>query len=248
MNRIGNWVQTMPFSLNASKFTSESNTVSTQVVLPFTESVAVLSQWKTLGADPSGSRHLTTHPSFTRVLASGAGSQVASLDFDSFDLQATDISIGSGVSRTKVMLFRIDKFTSPGITRVHNMKLWASDLSDFLEPQTHRLLYRVSTPWPSGFVFSAGDMGNTDYWMPNSLPERQNLFRTGRTEDKDVFGAGFTNIVGSGDSDVSQWISIALAASGTMPLGEYGDLKDGPEGFSIRVTYNIDNLGERFGD
>lgn len=243
--RVGNWNLTFPFSLNNSFLGLAS--VSPEFTLPFTESVAVLSEWRTQGTDPSGSRHLTSHASFQRVLASGAGAAVASINFEAMDLQATDISQGSGVSKTNTMLFRIDRFTSPGITRVHNMKLWASDTSDFLEPQTHRILYKVSTPWTSGFTFVSNDLGNKDYWLPTSLPEKQNLFRTGRVGDLNVLGAGFRTIVGSGDSDISQWIYLALGASGTMPLGEYGNIKDGPGGFNIRVTYNVDNI-ERFHD
>ena len=242
--RVGNWNTTLPFSINNTGL-AISRAESVTFPLPFTETVPVLAEFQTAGINPSGWRHRVEHPSFIRILASGAG--VASLDFESFDMQGTDISKGSGVSQTKTMLFRISKVTSPGTTRVHNMKIWASDTTDFLEPQTHKVLFTTSTPWTSGFKFVAGDLGNQDYWMPTSLPENQNLFRTGREKPADVLGAGFKTIVGSGDADVSQWIYIALGASGTMPLGEYGDTKDGPDGFKIRVTYNVDNL-QRFHD
>ncbi len=240
-SRVGKWVETFPFAINNLGF-GTGPTESASFSLPATETIAVLSEWKTLGVDPSGWRHRTEHPSFQRILASGAGSQVASLNFESFDVQSTDISRGSGVSQTKVMLFRIDKFTSPNKSRVHNMKIWASDTSDFLEPQTHRVLYKTSTPWTSGFAFTSEDLGDETLHMDSSLPDRQNLFRTGRVGDKNVLGEAFRTITGSGDADVSQWIYIAFAASGTMPLGEYGDIKDGPEGFNLRVTYNVDNL------
>jgi len=243
--RVGKWVETFPFAINNLSF-GGGPTESPEFTLPFTETVAVLSEWRTTGVDPSGWRHRTEHPSFQAILASGVGNQVASLDFRAFDLQSTDISIGSGVSQTKVMQFRISRFTSPGKSRVHNMKIWAPDTSDFLEPQTHRLLYLPSTPWTSGFFFVTGDIGNKDFHMDTSLPERQNLFRTGRVGSKDVLGEGFRTITGSGDNDVSQWVYIALSASGTTPLGEYGDTKDGPEGFNLRVTYNVDNLTRFF--
>lgn len=244
--RVGTWTQTFPLSLNNIRFGS-GPTESAQFILPFTETVAVLSEWRTQGTDPSGLRHQTSHPSFQRILASGAGFAVASLDFESFDLQSTDISAGSGVSQTKVMQFRISKFTSPAVTRAHNMKIWAPDTTDFLEPQTHRILYKTSTAWTSGFLFVAGDLGNKDFHLPTSLPDKQNLFRTGRVGDQDVLGENFRTIIGSGDSDVSQWIYLALGASGIIPIGEYGNTKDGPEGFVLRVTYNVDNL-TRFQD
>lgn len=238
-NRVSTWTTTLPFSLNNTGI-SVNSAESKNFQLPFTDTVPVIAEFQPGGVDPSGWRHRVEHPSFVRILASGAGS--ASLSFDSFDLQTTDISTGSGVSKTKVMLFRISKFTSPGVTRVHNMKIWASDTTDFLEPQTHKVLWIASTPWTSGFSFVPGDLGNRDYWMPTSLPEKQNLFRTGRTQPDGVLGAPYLTITGSGDADVSQWIYMAVGASGTMPLGEYGDTKDGPDGFKIRITYNVDNL------
>lgn len=244
-DRVGNWVTTLPFALNNIGL-GTNEIVTGSFTLPFTDTTPVIAEFDSTKSNPSGWRHRTEHPSFVKILASGRG--LASLSFKSFDLQATDISTGSGVSQTKVLLFRIAKFSSPGITRVHKMRVWAFDTTDFLEPQTHRVLYKPSTPWISGFVFEPGDLGNEDFWMDTSIPDNQNLFRTGRIEPKDNFGAGFTNIIGSGDADVSQWVYIALGASGTMPLGEYGDTKDGPEGFTIRVTYDVDNLGLVFGD
>lgn len=244
-DRVGNWVTTLPFALNNVGLDT-NEIVTSSFTLPFTETIPVISQFNNTGSDPSGLRHTTDHASFVKLLASGAG--LASLSFGSFDLQATDVSTGSGVSQTKVMLFRIAKFSSPSVTRIHKMRIWASDTTDFLEPQTHRVLYQTSTPWISGFEFNPIDLGNQSFWLPSSLPNNQNLFRTGRTNPVTNFGGGFTNIIGSGDADVSQWIYIALGASGTMPLGEYGDIKDGPEGFKIRVTYDVDNLGQIFTD
>ncbi len=243
--RAGNWVATLPFALNNAGLNTNEN-ITGSFTLPFNETVPVLAEFNSVAADPSGSRHTVEHPSFVKILASGVG--VASLAFQSFDLQSTDISIGSGVSQTKLMLFRISKFISPGVQRVHKMRVWAFDTTDFLEPQTHKVLFKVSTPYTSGFMFKAEDLGDTSFHLPTSLPENQNLFRTGRTDLANNFGAGFTNIVGSGDMDVSQWMYIALAASGTMPFGEYGNTKDGPEGFKIRVTYDVDNLAQIFGD
>ena len=228
--RYGQWVTTLPFALNHDYYADAVQTPF--FTTPYTDTIPVLTEWLTTGINPSGWRHRTDHPAFIRVLASGRGA--ASLDFGSFDLQTTDIGRGSGVSKTKVMSFRIARYTSPGVTRVHGMRVWAADTSDFLEPQTHKILWTTSQVWTSGFVFEPADMGNQEYWMPTSLPIHQNLFKCD----------GMRTIVGSGDADVSEWMYIALAASGTMPLGEYGDTTDGPEGFNIRVTYNVDNFGE----
>lgn len=224
---ISLWQTTLPFALNNDFYsvTSESESFLTGV----TEAIPVLTEFGTLGADPSGWRHLTLHPTFTKILSSGNGT--ADLNLGAFDLQSTDISVGSGVSKTKTFLFRVAELTSPGVTRVHNMKVWASDTSDFLTPETHKILFQTSRPWLSGFAFTTSDMGNKNLWMPTALPNDQNLFRTD----------GARTIHGSGDADVSEWVYCALAASGTTPLGEYAG-----SGFRVRVTYNIDNINRFF--
>ena len=105
--RVGTWTKTLPFSINHDGLPVHADQTES-FPLPFTTTVPMITEFNPFGADPSGSRHLTTHPSFIKVLASGVGN--ATLDFRSFDLQATDISRGSGVSKTKLMLFRINAF------------------------------------------------------------------------------------------------------------------------------------------
>jgi len=227
--RYGQWQITLPFSLNNDYFGIPAETQN--FITPLTNAVPILSQFNVAGTNPSGSRHLKTHPSFIKILASGRGH--ASVAFGALDLNATDISTGSGVSNTKVFLFRISRITSPGISRVHNMKVWASDMSDFIVKNSSKVLFKTSKPWLQNFAFVPLDLGNKNLWLPESLPEAQNLRRTD----------GGVTIHGSGDADVSQWVYMALGASGTLPLGEYGRIINGhPSGFLIRITYNIDNI------
>ena len=229
--RYSQWQTTLPFALNNDFY---SHTLESESFITGLTTVSpVLVEFKSIGSDPSGFRHLNTHSSYVGVLASGVGK--ASLDYKALDLQSTDISTGSGVSKTKVFLFRIAGFSNPNITRVHNMKVWASDTTDFLTPETNKILYISSSPWLSGFAFTRDQIGDKSLWMPTSLPEFQNVFRTD----------GARTIHGSGDLDVSQWVYCALAASGTTPLGEYGS-NFIPSGFNIRVTYQFDNIFSLF--
>lgn len=176
--------------------------------------------------DPSGFRHLTTHPVFKQVLASGR--DVVKLDFGPLDMSVTNVSTGSGVSCTRCAIFRIRKFDCE-TTRVQDMKVWASDLSDFLTPENFEILFKTQRSFPSGFQFDVSNLINKSVHLPRSVPDLQNL----RRQD------GGTVIAGSGDLDVSEYMLFAVAASGTLPLGEYiGD----PNGFVIRVTYDIDNI------
>lgn len=195
---------------------------------PLVGAVPILAEFNKAGTNPSGSRHLTTHPSFVSILASGEG--VASFQFDNLDMNSTDISFGSGISKTKVFLFRIRQFDCL-TSRAHGMKVWVSNDDDFLTKDTHKVVYQTSTTWLGNISLPVSYMKQKIRWLPTSLPEFPNL----RRQD------GKYTIHGSGDADVSEWIYIAVAASGTLPLAQYGSTQ--ASGFLVRVSYSIDNIG-----
>lgn len=199
---------------------------------PFVAVVPRLVEFSLDGPDPSGFRHLTTHPAFRKIVGSGANR--VSLDVGPLDFGVTNISQGSGISCTRCFIFRINEFDCQ-TTRVHNMKVWAPDTSDFLTPEDFRIIWdtRRGNAFPSGFQFNVSTLLDKRLHLSTSLPEVQNL----RRQD------GGVTIHGSGDLDVSEYVLMAVAASGTLPLGEY--VAD-PEGFVIRVTYNVDNVNRFF--
>lgn len=184
-----------------------------------------------VSAEPSGFRHLQTHPTFKQVLSSGVNND--GTNFGPFDFSATNVSSGIGMSCTRCMMFRADQFEFP-TTRLSNMKVWASDLGDFLLPEAFEIIFdtRRTGDWPSGVQFAVGTIFDSSLHLPRSLPILQNLYR----QD----GGG--TIHGSGDADVSEYMLLAVAASGCLPLGEY----IGNPGFQLRVTYNVDNLFSLF--
>ena len=113
--------------------------------------------------------------------------------------------------------------------------MWCSDISDFLDPQYAKLVFDTSNIWVQNKALPTNYLINKNKWMPTSLPLQQNLFR----QD------GKYTIHGSGDADVSQYVYVALAASGTLPLGEYGSAVIA-SGFRVRITFNIDNMSSLF--
>lgn len=225
--RQGNFEYTLPFALNQF-YGPEIQ--STRFLLDRVNVTPILAEFNTDGADPSGSRHLTTHPSFVSVLSSGIGPVRASFDFDEIDMQSMDIGAGSGISKTKVFLFRINHFDCPTNSRVYNMKAWASSITDFLTSDTHKIVYETHNTWQSGLSFPVNYMTNESKFLSSSLPDQLNL----RRQDN-----GYT-IWGSGDADVSEWIYVAVAGSGTLPLAQYGLTSS--SGFMLRVSYDLDNL------
>lgn len=221
--RQGQWAYTLPFALGnfiASAKTGVAFHAGTTSVVP------VLAQFNVDGTDPSGYRHLTSHASFIRVLASGNGP--ASPAFDDCDLNGMDISSGSGVSNTKCFIFRISQLDCPANACVNNMKLWVSNTDDFLTSDWKVVSVRHKT-WHKGLSLPVEYLADSSKWLSTSLPTLQNIYRSdgGRT------------IWGSGDADVSQYIYVALVASGTLPLGEYGG---STSGFFLRISYNFNNL------
>jgi hypothetical protein len=225
--RVGQWAYSVPFPLNINH-QGASIEVPMSITLPTTTVDPVITQWDTTQVSPSGSRHLKTAAAYLKILGSGYGN--ASLSFPYLDLGPTNISTGSGISKTKCFTFRLRNLSS-STTRIHKMRMWCSDISDFLEPQNAKLVFDTSNIWVRNKVLPLTYLLNHNKWMPTSLPEPQNLFRQ---------DGGYT-IHGSGDTDVSQYVYVALAASGTLPLGEYGSDVIA-SGFRVRVSFNIDNM------
>jgi hypothetical protein len=226
MARIGEWELTRPFALGnfynefieAVKFSTE-----------FVNVTPVLSEFAVSGIDPSGSRHLTNHASFSETLASGRGQ--ASFNYGNIDMSVTDISTGSGVSRTRVFIFRVNQFDC-STSKVHGMRIWASDTSDFLTDNTHKIIYETSRTWKQDNILPVSWIARASgsRHLSTSLPDKQNLFR----QD------GGYSIHGSGDADVSEYVYMAVTASGTLPLGQYGSTAT--SGFLVRISYNLDNI------
>lgn len=222
-------VTTNIFSLNS---TYGEAVISQSFITPLIGVVPQLVEWNLdLAVDPSGSRHLQTSPAFKQMLSSGVNSSGTNLG--PFDMSATNVSSGVGISCTRCMMFRADQFEC-STTRISNMKVWAADLGDFLVPEAFEVIYdtRQTPDYPSGFQFGPENITNKPLHLPKSLPETQNL----RRQD------GAFTIHGSGDNDVSEYMLFSVAASGCLPLGEYV----GNPGFQLRVTYNVDNISDLF--
>ncbi len=233
VERYGNWAYSIPIALNNRIGTPA--TVSPTILTPEINVTPMLIEYNVEGVDPSGSRHIHygsgVPEAFIGVRASG--SNPASLNFGDFDMNSINISPGSGISCARVFLFRAEQFDCH-TTRIHNIRLWASSTSDFLTPDSFRIVYEKHNAWASGLQFPTNYLLNESKFLPTSLPESLNLSRTN----------GGSTIHGSGDADVSQWVYMAVAASGTLPLAQYGSTS--ASGFLLRTTFEIDNLTPLF--
>ncbi|RKY43074.1 MAG: hypothetical protein DRP85_00835 [Candidatus Makaraimicrobium thalassicum] len=225
--RIGLWQYTLPFSLNViDGIAFETSTFE----LPWVGVYPELIWWDLSKSNPSGYRHLRTHEAFLGVVGSGMGQLKTGLVI--FDFNDVDIGSGSGVSDTRCLTFRLAD-RECDTTRVTHMRVWVSDDSDFLI-KDYKILYEHSPVWQPNKKFQFADIFDPSKVLPNYLPEKQNLFRCD----------GGLTIHGSGDADSSEYMYFALAASGTVPVGEYG--RTPTSGLRIRVTYSMDNINSLF--
>jgi len=222
MRRNSGWISTLPFSLNSveSDYVYSDFYETTKIGIS-----AMLVEFEPSGVDPTGSRHIvsgSTADSFVQVVASGSG--LASLDFPQFNLNSVNVGSGLGISCTHCMVFRVNSFECN-----------TARVTDFLTPNTSKVLFRTFNNWVQNFQFFAEDISDVSKRMPESLPETQNVFR----QD------GARTIYQTGDSHVSQFIYAAVAASGDTPLGSCGDISDGVSGFKLRLTFDVDHLPYR---
>lgn len=222
MDRTGLWRESLPFALKNQHGPAEFSTRT--FVMPQVGVTPELTNWNLERQSPVGSRHLKTHSAFIGVVGSGMGPLAE--DIISFDFHDVDVSTGSGVSDVRCMTFRVAE-QECWQTRVTHMKVWISDESDFLV-KDYKVGYVHSSVWQPNLVFSWQNCFSNA--LATSLPTLQNLYR----QD------GGIEIHASGDSDVSEFMYMAVAASGTVLPGVYGGVYT--RGFRLRVTFSMDNI------
>jgi hypothetical protein len=225
--RYGIWRETMAFALRHE----HGPAFMTQIfAMPRVYVTPVLYEWNLERPDPSGSRHIPSGQTYMGTVGSGMGALADNVV--PFDFNDVDISTGSGVSDTRCMTFRIAA-QECWQTRVTHMKVWVSNDEDFLV-KDYKVGYHHSGQWSPTYTFSWEDCFATA--LQTSVPEFQNLYR----QD------GGLTIHASGDADVSEYMYMAVAASGTVLPGEYGGKYT--RGFRVRVTYSMDNIYSLFDD
>ena len=222
MERVGLWREALPFSLGLK---DGGPTVSRTFSFPRMLIYPELNAWDLTKSEPSGYRHSQTHEAFMGIVGSGAGVLNNNI-MTPFDFNDIDVSTGSGVSDTRCMTFRVAK-QDCWQTRVTHMKVWVSNDDDFLV-KDYKVGYIHSRDWQPDKEFSWEDC--FEHALDNTLPDLQNL---NRQDGKLVIHA-------SGDRDVSEYMYLAVAASGTCLPSEYGGRYS--RGFRIRVSYSLDNI------
>lgn len=170
------------------------------------------SEFAASGTSPSGSRHLTTHPSYVKQLGTDAGSY---LDFGELNIQN-----GKQSSETKVVVAMVDNLNDAG-NGVYNMKFWIPDFSAF-DGGTYYMNGFVSGVWYQNIVLTDA----SGLYIPVNLPSGQNIWRQDGNDTISASGS---------DSQVTQYIYLSMTIDQDVPVDVYGgDIG----GFRYRLTYD----------
>lgn len=168
-------------------------------------------------SSPAGTRNIANgHPAFVKEL----GVQPSqALEFEDVILNYADDSL-SGVYQGRVQAWTIG-LTSNNYS-ISNLRMWMPS-GTALNPASGYLEFAASGTWIPNAKLPSG-VGTE---VPSVLPTTQNLLR-----QDDLFG----NLDFAADSNVSQFVYMALSVTSGMPLGQYGLNSNGDMAF--RVTYD----------
>lgn len=172
---------------------------------------------QSLSIDPAGSRHLLSPSAgFLKLVDTSAGGV---LDFGQVN------TTGSGaISDTLLVYARVSNFGSA--SGVFNMRFFWYNTSSFTTG-TYRFLERKTLP----FIMSLRlDSGATN--TPTVAPTTTNLIGT----DSPTWPAGQPTIRGTGDSDVTEYVYLALEIANNVPVGTKGGA--GAGSFRGRILFD----------
>lgn len=170
----------------------------------------------TESANPSGFRHINTHPAFIKeVDTSSSGA-----------LLFGNVSIGNQ-SDPKAIVFSLQNVDLGYI--IDTFKFWQSSTTAFAATSGIDVAMITSGVWVPNIAISSGDGV-----VPKSLPGSQNVYR----QDDATMISGMSGVF---DSETSQYIYLRLCTtSNESAIGNYGTAGGG--NWRFRMTYNWTGL------
>lgn len=170
------------------------------------------SEWAASGVNPSGSRHLKTHPSYVKQLGTAAGQEL--------DFGTVNNTLDKKHSITSVVTAHIDAFNGAN-EAIFNMRFWIPDFSDYTKG-TFFFNGFPSGQWIQGIELTDA----SGQFTPTALPSGQNWFR----QDDGL------ELTGSGDAQVTQFMYLSISVDTDVPPNVYGGAGGG---HVFRLTYDF---------
>lgn len=179
-------------------------------------------QFAASGVNPSGQRHLTSHPSFVKVLGIGAGQYM--------DFGTKNINSGKQTSLTTSVTAFVENFNSAN-EAVFNLRFHITNFSAWTAG-SYNFNGFTSGVWFQNLVLNDA----SGYFVPTEVPSGQNWWRdAGGVFDRD--DVAFQEITGSGsDSQVTMPFYLSITADTDVPPKAYGG---DAGGFVYRLTYDF---------
>lgn len=159
--------------------------------------------------DPSGFRNIVASGQIVDTSITGC------LDFGNINT-----SVSGGISDTAMLVFRVDDLGSA--SGIYNMKFYLDNSSSF-SVGNYRFLQKINTHY-QGPSFS---LSLADNDVATLIPGVQNVIATN----------GQPVLSGITDSDVSQYIYLAVYADNDVPFGTYGGCAAGS--FRYRMVFDF---------
>jgi len=164
----------------------------------------VVKEWDVSGADPSGSRHLYNHASYSGIVSSGTTSS------GTMDLGSVAISDGDTTSSTRCFTVHFIDFADASET-IDSCTFYVNNTD--ISSTTSEIIFETRETWETDFAL----LYDQELTAPTTSGAAETVLRTG---GKNTFFA---------DSDVhaSQYHYVAIQTRGDTPVGQYGGATSG---------------------
>ena len=173
----------------------------------------IVREWAVSGVDPSGSRHLNSHPTFSGIVASGTTSS------GTLNLGPVAITDGDDISATKCFTVSFIDFADSNET-VDSCTVYVNN-SD-ISSTSSQIVYEVREEWEQDFSL----LQDEEFPLTIQSGQAETVLRTG----------GKNTFFQDADGHCSQYWYVAMQVSGDTPVGAYGGSAGGLE---LKFSYAV---------
>jgi len=172
----------------------------------------IVKEWDVSGSDPSGSRHLYNHASFSGIVASGTTSS------GTLNLGSVAIADGDSTSATKCFTVHFIDFLDGDETI--DSCTWYVNNSD-ISTTSSSIIFETRDAWETDFAL----LYDQELTAPTTSGSAETALRT----------AGLNTFYADSDAHASQYHYVAIRVNGDTPVGQYGGALSG---LDLKFSYS----------
>jgi len=171
----------------------------------------IIKEWDTSGSDPTGSRHLYNHASFSGIIASGTTSSGV------LSLESVAILDGDNTSATKCFTAHFVDF-SDGDETVDSCTFYVNDTD--ISSTSSNIVFETKDTWETDFSL----LSDNELDAPTTSGQAETVLRS----------SGLNTFFQDSDAHSSQFHYVALQLIGDTPVGQYGG---STSGLDLKFSY-----------